>query len=242
MRNINLDDEKNFENRKASGEKIRAAQSKFYWATSLLIEKHKEQTFKAIKGKNILEIGCSTGYDAIDYCKYAKEYIGVDISNLAIENSNALMLKNASFYCVDGHKLPTKDKTIDYVIVNSLLHHLDLDTSFKEITRVLKVNGALIFREPLGTNPAFLLYRKLTPYARTVDERPFTFEDLKIMRKYFILSEEVQWFGFLNLLSAYAKSVKLRMILTSVDRLISFTPLKYFYWQFSGVAKLRAKN
>ena len=47
------------------------------------------------------------------------------------------------------------DENFDCVVVNSLLHHLDLLKSFKrEIHRVLK-NGILIFREPLGTKSFF---------------------------------------------------------------------------------------
>lgn len=237
MRNINFDNEKDFENRKARGERVRAAQSKFYWATLLLTENHKELTCKTIKGKKVLEIGCASGYDAVDYCKYAEIYFGVDISNVAIDNCKALYLSNATFYCVDGHKLPAEDKSVDYVIVNSLLHHLDLETSFKEISRVLMDSGSLIFREPLGINPAFQLYRMLTPSARTVDERPFTFDDLKLMRKYFVLNKDVQWFGFLNILSALLKHRAIRSMFTNLDTWLSYTPIKYLFWQFSGIAK-----
>lgn len=237
MRNIDLENEKDFENRKASGEQVRAKQSKFYWATSIPIEKHKEDTYKVIKGLKVLEIGCASGYDAIDYCKHAKSYVGVDISNIAIKNCDALSIKNAKFYCVDGHKLPVDDSSIDYVIVNSLLHHLDLETSFREISRILSDSGALIFREPLGTNPAFQIYRMMTPGARTADERPFTFNDLRLMRKYFDLNDQVQWFGFLSILSAFLKNYNVRALLTTIDGVLSKTPLKYVYWQFSGIAK-----
>lgn len=241
MRKISLEDERNFENRKASGEDVRAAQSKFYWATSLPTQRHNAQTFKAIQGKNVLEIGCASGCNATDYCKYAKTYTGVDISDVAIDNCNDQMLPNATFYCVDGHKLPVEDSTMECVIVNSLLHHLDLEISFIEISRVLKENGILIFREPLGTNPAFQLYRKLTPSARTIDERPFTFEDLRLMQKYFNLDNEVQWFGFLSILSAFAKNETLRKLLTKADDALSYTPLKYFYWQFAGIARKKGQ-
>lgn len=239
MRNIDLETEKNFENRKASGEQVRAKQSKFYWATFLPTEKHKEETFRTIEGSEVLEIGCASGYDAIDYCKYAKSYIGVDISDVAIDNCKALSINNAEFHCVDGHKLPAQDKSIDFVIVNSLLHHLDLVTSFEEISRVLSDSGALIFREPLGTNPAFQIYRMMTPGARTADERPFTFNDLRLMNKYFHFNEKVQWFGFLSILSAFYRKDNIRDFLTAIDVLLSKTPLKYLFWQFSGIAKKR---
>ena len=98
MRNIDLENEKNFENRKASGEQLRAKQSKFYCATFIPMVKHKEKILKAIEGSRVLEIGCASGSDAVDYCKHAKSYIGVDISNVAIERSKA-SLQRVWFYC-----------------------------------------------------------------------------------------------------------------------------------------------
>ena len=141
------------------------------------------------------------------------------------------------FYCVDGHKLPLDDNSVDFVIVNSLLHHLDLEVSFKEISRVLNDGGALIFREPLGTNPVFKIYRMLTPNARTIDERPFTFQDLRLMKTYFDLNDQVQGFGFLCIISAFLRNNNLRAFSTSFDLLISKTPLKYLFWQFSGIVR-----
>ena len=64
-------------------------------------------------------------------------------------------MKNSEFLFIDGHKIPKEDEAFDWVIVNGLLHHLDLVKSFQEINRVLKSGGFLIFREPLGTNPFF---------------------------------------------------------------------------------------
>ena len=101
MRKIDLDAERIFENRKALGEDVRASQNKFYWATDLETDSHKRDTFKLIKNKDILEIGCASGYDAINFTKYANSYIGLDISDEAINNCKALELKNAEFICID---------------------------------------------------------------------------------------------------------------------------------------------
>ncbi len=239
MRKINLANEKNFENRKSLGEDIRNAQSKYYWATQIPTDAHKAATLSEITDKNVLEIGCSSGYDAKIYADHVKSFIGVDISNEAIRIAQGLKLKNSEFFCTDGHNLPVPDFSMDCVIVSSLLHHLDLDQSLAEISRVLKDDGILIFREPLGTNPFFQLYRFFSPSARTADERPFTFNDLSIMNKYFTLND-VRWFGFTSIISAFIKSQQLRDCLTDFDELLSKTPLKFFYWQFSGFAKKKS--
>lgn len=236
MRNIDLNAEREYENKKARGENPRSSQSKYYWAIALAVENHNRITLDSIAEKSVLEIGCASGYDAVSYSKYATKYVGVDISDAAIKNANELKLTNAEFICVDGHNIPKDDGSFDCVIVNSLLHHLDLEVTFREIHRLLRKDGVLIFREPLGTNPLFQFYRKLTPTARTVDERPFTFSDLRLMNEYFLL-ERVQWFGFLNIMSAFIKLDFVRLALTKIDNLISLTPIKYFFWQFSGVAR-----
>lgn len=236
MRKINLENEKNFENLKNTVDGIRSNQSKFYWAVDINNESHLKKTLLAIKNKNVLEIGCSSGILANVYAGVVASYVGIDISDQAIKIACSRALPNSRFICTDGHHIPVSDNEFDYVIVNSLLHHLNLRQSFPEIYRVLKPGGGLVFKEPLGTNFLFQLYRYLTPYARTVDEKPFDFSDLKIMNSYFQFVD-VSFYGFSNLFSGFIRSPRLRMILTSVDEQISRTPMKYFFWQFAGIAK-----
>ena len=107
--------------------------------------------------------------------------------------------------------------------------------SFKEINRVLKSGGYLIFREPLGTNPFFQFYRYFTPSSRTPDESPFNLNDIKLMKKYFYL-ENVEWFGFFSIFSGFLRLNLLRKILTFLDYCLSKTFLKLFFWQFCGFA------
>ncbi len=216
--------------------KIRDKQDKYYWSVQILIKKHNKVLLEKIKGKNILEIGCSIGKEAKQYVDYCSIYCDIDILDAAIKKANSLKLKNSEFLCTDGHKIPKEDMVFDCVVVNSLLHHLKLEKSLKEIYRVLKPKGLLIFREPLGTNTFFQIYRKFTPNARTLTERPFTIGDIKIIKKYFIL-KDFQWFGFLSIISAFFSSYFFMRFLTSIDYLLSKTFIKIFFWQFSGFAE-----
>lgn len=240
MRKINLKSEKDYENKKVLDADIRKSQDKFYWSCHQNIKKHEEKIYKVINNKSVLEIGCSSGNAAKKYINYSNSFIGIDISDKAIEYAKSLDLKKANFICLDAHQLPFKDSSIECIIVSSLLHHLDLNIILKEIHRVLKTNGILIFREPLGINPFFELYRYLTPKARTIDEKPFKINDIKIMRKYFYL-KEVEWYGFLSILSAFTKIKFLRNILGFSDKILSFTPLKYLFWQVSGLGLKKVK-
>lgn len=166
-----------------------------------MIDQFNQKTKLEIQGKSVLEIGCSDGKMGEEYSLFCDSMVGVDISDAGIRKAISRKLGNAQFQVCDAHKLPFKDATFDVVIVNSLLHHLDLQIVLSEIDRVLTQGGTLCAREPLGTNPIFYIYRALTPNARTADERPFTFSDLKLMQTFFT-EKEVVFFGFLSIFSA----------------------------------------
>ena len=54
----------------------------------------------------------------------------------------------------------------------SIKHHLNLNKSLKELNRILKKGGIMLFAEPMATNPIINIYRKFTPKARSADEHP----------------------------------------------------------------------
>ncbi|MEO0343075.1 MAG: class I SAM-dependent methyltransferase [Pseudomonadota bacterium] len=238
MRNIDIDQERAFENQKVTDGSPRKSQSRFYWAVDLPTKAHFDRSLARIRGLKALEVGCSSGEDAVLYAASAKRFVGVDLSDEAIFVARSRNIENAEFHCTDAHILPFGDAEFDVVIVNSLLHHLDLDVALTEIQRVLTPKGVLVFREPLGTNPLFQLYRYLTPNARTIDERPFTFADLRLLKSKYDVQES-DWFGFFNIVSAFGGSKKLRAILTDLDAVLAKTPIKYFFWQFAGFGVVR---
>ena len=235
MREIDIEKEKEFENQKVTDSTSRKPAHKYYWATGIPIQRHVARTLKRIEGAKVLEIGCSSGHHSIPYAKAAASFVGIDISDKAIELANSRNLPNAEFLCVDGHHLSFGNEEFDCVIVDSLLHHLDLGQSLREISRVLRPGGSLLFREPLGTNPFFQLYRWGSPSARTTDERPFTFSDLRLLRSHFDL-QDVDWFGLFSMFSAFGRKESLRRVLTGVDRILALTPVRIFFWQIAGAA------
>jgi ubiquinone/menaquinone biosynthesis C-methylase UbiE len=147
-------------------------------------------------------------------------------------------MPNAEFICCDAHNLPYENGTFDHVIVNSLLHHLDLVIILKEIKRVLKPGGSLILKEPLGTNPIINIYRMLTPNSRTPDERPFNFSDLKLLSNYFDTSN-INFYGGVVLLSAFKVFKPFKTVFFKVDVLLSITPLKYLFWSVNGALQVK---
>lgn len=236
MRRIDLENEAQFEDLKVEGKSSRANQSKFYWTTEIERESYLALIRTLIAARSVLEIGCSSGSLAAELSPLSGSYVGIDISSIAIDQARKRQLPRTEFLKTDGHSIPFQSDEFDCVIVDALLHHMDLESALSEIKRVLKPGGILFFNEPLGTNPLINLYRKLTPSSRTVDERPFTREDLKLLASMFEV-RQMRFFGFSCLLSALIKSRRLRSALTSLDRTLEKTPLKSFFWQFAGVAE-----
>jgi ubiquinone/menaquinone biosynthesis C-methylase UbiE len=129
----------------------------------------------------ILDYGCGPGSNSLKYLQYgARKVYGIDISPVYISNAIELMHQTGidkdlfDFRVMDAHSLEFKENTFNLVFGNGILHHLNPDIALKEIHRVLKPNGRVLFFEPLADNPLLKLFRKLTPSARTEDETPFT--------------------------------------------------------------------
>jgi SAM-dependent methyltransferase len=143
-----------------------------------------EAFLQDVKGLRILDLGCGHGDQSLRLIRRGAVVSGIDISNSYIKSAQAAA-RDAGFNeaqfrfaVMDAHNLEFPDDTFDIVVGRGILHHLDLDVSLKELNRVLKPGGRALFREPLAANPLLKLFRKLTPKARTVDEKPLTREDL----------------------------------------------------------------
>jgi ubiquinone/menaquinone biosynthesis C-methylase UbiE len=104
-----------------------------------------ENALKEIKslldGKNILEIGCGSGY-WFPYLREwgAKEVYGIDISNPMLRLAQTEKVAQAS-----ATNLPFRNETFDVVITVTTLQHLEsvdeVRCSLKEMRRMLKGNG-----------------------------------------------------------------------------------------------------
>lgn len=234
-RKIDLAKERDFENSKMTSVLVRQNQSKFNWAVRLKTDEHSSFVKTFLPSKKVIEIGCSAGQFAEQIALLASSYVGVDVSDKAIAVAVEKNLPNAAFRVLDAHRLDYSDGQFDIMIVNSLLHHLDLSVALPEFNRVLCSRGILLFREPLGGNLLMNLYRTITPSSRTPDERPLTKEDLELFSKYFCI-EEATYVGFSNLISSVIRLNILRKVLTAVDEIVAKTFLRKYYWQIMGAA------
>jgi len=140
-------------------------------------------------GKRVLEYGCGPDSHALFIASKDGAVTGIDLSPVAIsKNRDALKersLSQASFSVMNAELLAFSDNSFDLICGNGILHHLELDRCFAELSRTLRPEGTAVFLEPLGHNPLINLYRRLTPGMRSVDEHPLLSADFIKASDYF---------------------------------------------------------
>jgi 2-polyprenyl-3-methyl-5-hydroxy-6-metoxy-1,4-benzoquinol methylase len=109
---------------------------------------------KITQEHKVLEIGCGTGLFTEMFAKTGAEIVAVDISqdliSLAVKRS--ISSTNIEFLCQRFEDFVASDP-FDAIIGSSVLHHLDIDSALKNIERLLKPGGWLVFAEPNMLNP-----------------------------------------------------------------------------------------
>lgn len=112
----------------------------------------------------------------------------INISQTEIDRSIPIAAERGvdiKFLLMDAHKLDFADASFDLVYGTAILHHLEFATALKELARVTKPGGEILFVEPLLLNPLARFVRWMTPKARTPDEKPLAREELAIINRYF---------------------------------------------------------
>jgi len=100
----------------------------------------------SLVGKKVLMLGCGTGEENI----MLREFGATDITGIDISEESIKLAKNSypdcEFVVGDMHKLPFEDNVFDFVYSSLAIHYSDnLEEVYKEIYRVLKQNGQLLF-------------------------------------------------------------------------------------------------
>lgn len=231
--------EKEFHDTRFSNE-IRQSVSKYYQITRKSLQLFNEETIQSSENRNCLVLGCGIDTQATAIAKMGGKVIGIDISEVAVEKSNAKakvekVTENASFLTMNAENLEFDNGKFDVVLGTGILHHLDLNKSLKEISRVLKNNGKAIFVEPLGHNPFINLFRKSTPSLRTDDEHPLLMSEIRAMSKYFN-KVKADHFHLMTLLTVpFRKLFFFPVLLTlmeKLDQLLFLIPfMKRYSWQ-----------
>ncbi len=141
------------------------------------------ETAKLCKG-NVLDIGCGTG-DLADF--YLGEYIGLDISDVAIKLARENRRRNAEFANIDFVKPYTSDiGKFDTFVIAEVLEHITDDTILMDnIKKMASDNARIIISVPNGD--------------RVPDEnhlRTFTVPELRAKFSPFGKVKFINWIGF----------------------------------------------
>jgi ubiquinone/menaquinone biosynthesis C-methylase UbiE len=116
-------------------------------------------------GRDVLDVGCNTGYGTIRFMPVARRVVGVDVSPRAIEAARLRATDGRpEFVLGGGLELPFPDDSFDLVTSFQVLEHVpDPRVFLRELTRVTRPGGHVILATP---NAATRLYPGMTPWNR----------------------------------------------------------------------------
>jgi len=132
------------------------------------------QRFLAVsEGETLLELGCGTGL-------WTKRLAALPIRIVAVELSPDLVARarrevqnpRVEFLEGDAERLPHPDQSFRFVCGLSVLHHLDIERTLREVWRVLQPGGRVWFSEPNMLNPQILVQKNIPPIKRWAGDTP----------------------------------------------------------------------
>lgn len=157
--------------------------------------------------QSVLNYCCGGGIVTVLASKMnPKSMIGIDISSDSLKKIKERAKKEdskAEFLCMDAENTGFCDNSFDIIFERGALHHLKLESAYKELARILKPEGKTLCIESLRHNPVFQAYRKMTPSLRTRWETKHILgkKEIDLAKNYF---EKVEILGFFHLFSLLA--------------------------------------
>jgi 2-polyprenyl-3-methyl-5-hydroxy-6-metoxy-1,4-benzoquinol methylase len=117
--------------------------------------------------RQILDIGCGTGLNALHLSKLGHTVIGIDLSPVAIEKFRAKGLEG-HVVDIEASPLPFADDSFDMIYASEVIEHsVNTEEFLARLYRVLKPGGLLLLSTP---NSAFWAYRILGCLGHTVTD------------------------------------------------------------------------
>ncbi len=137
--------------------------------------------------KDLLEIGCGSGRQALFFAAQGANVSVIDLS----EESLRLVQHVAAtkgiplvVHLMNAEKMNFKAEQFDLIYINSVLMHVAQQKVLQECSRVLKKGGRLVIVEPLQYAPFVQLYRLLSFY-RDIKPKYATLRMFKEGKRYF---------------------------------------------------------
>jgi SAM-dependent methyltransferase len=100
--------------------------------------------------KNVLDVGCGTGYGTSFLASSARSVVGIDVSRQALRYAMSHYRgPNIRFVRMDAEHLEFADRSFDFVISTENFEHLrDQRANLREMSRVLRDDGMLLLATP----------------------------------------------------------------------------------------------
>jgi ubiquinone/menaquinone biosynthesis C-methylase UbiE len=143
-----------------------------------------------VSGKDILDIGCSTGVCARQTIPLERNrYVGIDIEPKYVQLA-AKRCPAGQFLVMDARDMTFDASRFDVVLFVGALHHMDntiIKSCFREIRRVLRDDGVVLCAEPVFTPgkrlSTLLLKNDRGQYIRTEEGYRSLFEGFQVERQ-----------------------------------------------------------
>ena len=121
-----------------------------------------EKSYGKTKFKNIIDIGCGNGANALYLEKYYEKYTGIDHSEKLIDIAQSRYQKNNTKFIATNIKRFKEYSSYDLVIGVGVLHHIiDLEYTLSWLKKNCSDGTVFAFIEPQRGNPIIQLLRRI---------------------------------------------------------------------------------
>jgi SAM-dependent methyltransferase len=161
-----------------------------------------------LRGLKLLDIGAGLGESAVYFALQGAEVTAADLSPAMVQCAGDLARHHGvaiSGIVGAAESLKVPDNHFDVVYIANTIHHVtDKPAVFERIHRALRPGGRFFSIDPLAYNPVINVYRRMATQVRTADERPLTFADVSLARRFFVDVEHREfWIASLALFLKY---------------------------------------
>lgn len=121
----------------------------------------------------ILEIGCGTGLftGKVATLTSASDITAVDVSPDLLSQARQ-KYPAIKFQEADAMQLPFDAQSFDVIFGSSIVHHLDIQQCFRELFRVLRPGGRIVFAEPNLINPQIFVQKNIPIIKKWLGDSP----------------------------------------------------------------------